>query len=137
MKMKFKFRKNDAKQSDRYCVEVSPGLRNTILKTGRIFIDWESCPVVDSLPLIRCFKCNGFGHKSEVCKQTEECCGHCGQTHKTRDCNSNSSQYSCVNCIKHNKIPKQTKKYMKLTTRLMIRAVLRCRTSRKSSLLAL
>jgi hypothetical protein len=67
LNLKFKFRNKNNNKYNMYCLEVSPELRKIVMKTKRIFIDWNSCRVEDSLPIIRCFKCNGFGHKSDVC----------------------------------------------------------------------
>lgn len=90
-----------------YCLEVSPELRKIVMKTKRIFIDWNSCRVEDSLPIIRCFKCNGFGHKSDVCSLADSRCGHCGGPHVTKVCNETRNKFFCTNCDKHNKIQNQ------------------------------
>jgi hypothetical protein len=111
LKIKFKFRKKSPKYDDNYCLEVSPEVRKIMFRSGRIFIGWKACKIEDSLPVIRCFKCHGFGHKSGECKLEDEHCGHCGDRHKSSECTSDRSQYSCVNCIKHNAKPNQRNKF--------------------------
>jgi hypothetical protein len=106
IKLRFKFRKQTTKMSDKYCLEISPILRKTIMKSKTLFICWELCPVEDSLPIVRCFKCNGFGHKSNQCKSSDEICGHCNGGHKTSECQSDKSRSHCCNCEKSNKNPK-------------------------------
>ena len=105
------FRSRNPKQNDMYCLEVSSGLRKIIMKTKRIFIDWNSCRIEDSLPIIRCYKCHGFGHKSNDCKQTDEKCGHCSQSHESKSCQASSDQLLCPNCLTYNSNPNQKIKY--------------------------
>jgi hypothetical protein len=88
LKIKFKFRKSNSNSKDMYCLEVSPELRKLMLRIGRIFIGWETCKIEDSLPIIRCFKCHGFGHKSMECQTAVEKCGHCGGDHQSKDCST-------------------------------------------------
>jgi hypothetical protein len=111
MKIKFKFRKKDKKFNDMYCLQVSPDLRKIIFKSGRIFIGWNSCRIEDSLPIIRCFRCNDFGHKSTECQLKESRCGHCAGPHETKTCTTDSDRNHCTNCAKHNSIPNQKNKY--------------------------
>jgi hypothetical protein len=102
--LKFKFRKKSRKGDDNYCIEVSPQMRKILLSSGsKLFVDWKSCKVEDYLPLIRCYNCNGFGHKKENCKQEFESCGHCGQRHATVNCFTDRNSSFCTNCDKFNK----------------------------------
>lgn len=48
----------------------------------------------------RCFKCNGFNHKSTECKNKQACL-KCGEDHNVKECKSN--EYKCVNCDITNK----------------------------------
>jgi hypothetical protein len=111
LSIKFKFRKKDSKINDKYCLEVSPHLRKIILKSGKLFIEWNACRVEESLPIVRCFRCNGFGHKSMDCSENEHQCGHCGSKHETNKCSANKDQSFCTNCNKHNMKPNQKNKY--------------------------
>jgi hypothetical protein len=103
IKIKFKFRRHNPRDGDKYCLELSPNMRKIIMKTKRLFIDWKSYPIEDSIPIIRCYKCHGFGHKSTECKQTQNICGHCMGAHESKECQTDRSHSKCVNCIKHNK----------------------------------
>jgi hypothetical protein len=111
LEIKFKFRKRDPNLNDKYCIEVSPQLRKIIMKTKRLFIGWNSCRIEDSLPIIRCFKCNAFGHKSNECSLEHDQCGHCGKSHETKTCQASNEMKKCVNCIKHNLKPYLKKKF--------------------------
>jgi hypothetical protein len=101
IKIMFKFRRKNPKNGDSYCLELSPSMRKIIMKTKRLFIDWNSHPIEDSLPIIRCYQCHGFGHKSSECKLTQEICGHCMGEHKSSDCKTDRSQSHCINCDKY------------------------------------
>jgi hypothetical protein len=103
IKIKFKFRRHDPRGGDKYCLELSPNMRKIIMKTKRLFIDWKSYPIEDSIPIIRCYKCHGFGHKSTECKQMQNICGHCMGAHESKDCQTDRSRSKCINCDKYNK----------------------------------
>ena len=50
--------------------------------------------------VIRCFKCNGFGHKANTCAR-KEICGKCGGEHDSLKCEVREvNKYTCPNCGK-------------------------------------
>jgi hypothetical protein len=55
--------------------------------------------VVENVKVVRCFKCNGFGHVNKVCG-AKVTCGFCGGEHHHTQCQS--TRPKCVNCCKAN-----------------------------------
>jgi hypothetical protein len=48
--------------------------------------------------LVQCFKCCGYGHIAKNC-QLLASCGHCAQTHETRECQQKDKS-QCTNCTR-------------------------------------
>ena len=44
---------------------------NKFMVARKINIGFEKCRVFENIYLVRCFKCFGFNHKMEECKQVE------------------------------------------------------------------
>lgn len=76
-------------------ITCSPGMYTMALRAGRLCIGWERCQVYEDLGLLRCFKCQGYYHKSSVCNGSIAC-GKCAGDHDTSSCKSLSRK--CVNC---------------------------------------
>jgi hypothetical protein len=96
---KLLFRTGPTQQNEvQWVVEISGRLRN-ILKDRRVFIDWRSCKIQDYVIVVRCFRCQLYGHMSKDCQQEKEFCGHCAeQGHSYRDCKNTSKTAQCINC---------------------------------------
>ena len=62
----------------------SPDFRDSVLGTGRIFIGSSSFHVEDYVHIIKCFKCQRFGHVMNSCTH-DTTCGLCSESHLTRD----------------------------------------------------
>lgn len=71
-----------------------------ILTKQKLRIDWELYPVHEQLNVIRCYKCNNYGHVANECKQQEFTCPKCAGNHNVKDCDATNSK--CVNCIRAN-----------------------------------
>lgn len=81
-----------------WVVRVSPEIRDMIMKAGRIYIGWDSCRVEDEAGIMRCFRCQSYGHLSTKCK-AEEVCSHCAATgHDRKTCPQKSARPICANC---------------------------------------
>jgi hypothetical protein len=51
-------------------IEVHEQTYESLLSVGRIHIGWDSCRVYQHIDILRCFKCNQFGHKELSVVQT-------------------------------------------------------------------
>lgn len=80
-------------------LEVDVDTFKRLMKEKHVNVGWDRCPVVESVYVLRCFKCGEFGHKAKECKK-DETCSKCCENHKTSDCSSN--YFKCVNCLKTN-----------------------------------
>ena len=49
--------------------------------------------------IIRCFKCNKFGHLSNSCKNSNSLCPRCGSDKQKCKGNCPKQQWKCVNCL--------------------------------------
>ena len=86
-------------KSFNYIIEVDSNAHQMMLESGRLNIGWERCRVLECFGIIRCFKCCGYGHKSDTCKSGETC-GKCSGQHKSSECNTD--EIRCVNCVQIN-----------------------------------
>lgn len=77
-------------------IEVNNVDLNKFLETSKIMIGWNVCHVEEHIKVIRCFKCCGYNHRSDVCKNRQSCI-RCGAEHKIKDCKAEESR--CVNCV--------------------------------------
>ena len=69
------------------------------------FIDsiyYKTIPFVQNgIQIVRCFKCQKFGHISAKCQSAEKY-GHCIENHLFRDCPNKNQESKCANCnLKH------------------------------------
>ena len=84
-------------------VRISNVIREIMAKQGnRLFLGSHTCKVYDSFYVVRCFKCQRFGHLSKSCTQEHASCGYCTEEHETTTCPKKvdaSSNPSCINCI--------------------------------------
>lgn len=78
-----------------YIFETDPQTYSAILKSGKLSIGWDRCPVFENIYVSRCFKCLGFNHKAEDCKKAKVCL-KCAENHDVKECTS--SKVECVNC---------------------------------------
>lgn len=94
-----KKQKNKSNTSTIYA-ECSGDLLLRIKNYKRICIDWERLPIYEDLSVSRCYKCQGFYHKSYKCER-DQVCGNCAGNHSASECDSQTKK--CVNCLLSNK----------------------------------
>jgi hypothetical protein len=82
--------------------EVSPELRKVWSQMRSVLIDWKSYRYGDHIHVVRCYKCQKFGHMSRVCTETDNSCGNCSHNHETRNCQKSESEQKCINCVRFN-----------------------------------
>lgn len=75
--------------------ECSPELYFKMMKFKRVCIEWERCPVYEDLNVTRCFKCQGYYHKSSSCAR-KKVCSNCAEEHEDVPCQAREKK--CINC---------------------------------------
>ena len=87
-------------------VRVSNVIWSVLAKQrDRIFIGSQStCKVYDSIFVLRCFKCQAYGHHSRDCTH-ESVCGFCAGSHATNTCVTKDCEngLKCIHCVKAGK----------------------------------
>ncbi|XP_020294518.1 uncharacterized protein LOC109860075 [Pseudomyrmex gracilis] len=82
------------------CVlEVSPLIRNILLKRGRIYLRYSACKFTDYVRVLQCYNCMTFGHLAKFCK-SKPTCGLCSNEHLTKDC-GRKDMLKCGNCMRN------------------------------------
>jgi hypothetical protein len=73
-------------------------------KLGRIAVGGGVYRVYEVDVAQICYKCNGYRHNSDKCKQTNDVCGFCSKDHKSKDCPDkiNLKNFCCTNCNSFN-----------------------------------
>lgn len=65
---------------------------------GRIYIGGDSCRLEDEAGVVRCFRCQAYGHLAAKCKAAKVC-GHCaGEGHDRKECPKKAEGSICANC---------------------------------------
>ncbi|KAE9521345.1 hypothetical protein AGLY_018259 [Aphis glycines] len=62
-----------------------------------LYIGMSRCRVKEYVDIVRCFKCQRFGHRAAMCQAKVDTCGRCAvQGHRARDCQG--GPVKCANC---------------------------------------
>lgn len=69
--------------------------KDILLERKRLCIDFERYRIVQFLPIVRCYKCQQFGHYASNCKNRQQCV-KCSDDHSIKDCKSSTE--CCANC---------------------------------------
>lgn len=72
---------------------------SALKKLKSLYIDFDICSVYEHVYVLRCFKCQCFGHKEEDCTN-KVVCSKCAGTHRSNQCNV--QDYTCHNCTVFN-----------------------------------
>lgn len=88
-------------------IEIDPNIRKHFINTKeKIFIDWANCRFIDDIEIVRCLKCQQYGHVAKFCNESEATCGHCAGGHDSRLCSlKNSADFKpiCAPCKRYKK----------------------------------
>lgn len=103
-KFQVKFEKNDRLGTKFVVAEVEPKLFKKLMELKKICIGYTSCPVKCCVRVIRCYKCNRFGHCQKDCRNSEMCAS-CAGAHDTKNCKTPGVK--CANCSWVNEKRKQ------------------------------
>ena len=83
-----------------WVLSVPAETRNVLINVHSVYVDCVSCPTGDFLSVIRCYKCNGFGHMSGKCGLKEDRCPKCSGPHRREDCKAERVDFKCSNCVR-------------------------------------
>jgi hypothetical protein len=111
MVCKFKFRKTRPDGVNTWVLEVSPQLRQLLIKNRNVKIGYNLCRFSEYLQITRCFGCHQYGHIRANCPSKDVVCGYCGAKHETKTCDPKKVKTFCVNCDRHNKNKNRTRKF--------------------------
>lgn len=76
-------------------VEVDEETHERMIRTERVYIDYDVCRVYEHTDIMRCLNCQQFNHTKKYCKNNLKC-GRCAEEHETSECNS--TEVKCINC---------------------------------------
>ncbi|KAG5866451.1 hypothetical protein JTB14_015355 [Gonioctena quinquepunctata] len=96
VKARYKYGKRNGKDKV-WVIETNAETRDRILRNGRVSIGWIRCGVRDHVRVIRCYRCQKYGHVASNCR-SPLACSRCAGEHDTRNCESRSIR--CVNCYR-------------------------------------
>ena len=63
-----------------------------------ILVGLSSCTVYDAFMVSRCYRCNGFHHGKNSCKN-DISCPLCSDKHSVKECKADESNRKCRNCV--------------------------------------
>lgn len=81
-------------------IEMDSEAAKECLRIGNLNIMWSKCRVYKHINLYSCYKCLGFNHKANECKN-DKSCRRCAGNHDVKQCDS--VEIICVNCKNANK----------------------------------
>ncbi|XP_023222701.1 uncharacterized protein LOC111624139 [Centruroides sculpturatus] len=90
-------------------LSVTSQIINIFIREKHISMDWATIKVDDSVPILRCYRCCGTGHKARTCTNKQHC-SHCGKDHKFLKCDRLREPPCCINCHNENKQQTNDKK---------------------------
>ncbi|XP_023244132.1 uncharacterized protein LOC111642063 [Centruroides sculpturatus] len=86
-----------------WILEVSPQVREKLVKAGKIHLLWSTCQVFDFFPITQCYRCLSFGHIAKNCTSTDNVCSHCNENHLYKNCQNKHNSPKCANCLRENR----------------------------------
>lgn len=100
IKVSFRMKARDQENQHHLILETSPCIYGKIMGGERVFAGWNSFRVTKYVPIMRCYKCQKYGHMAKEC-HGKEVCGHCSdEGHDRRQCPKARLEPTCANCPK-------------------------------------
>lgn len=78
-----------------WLLDVDKDSMEFLILRRRICLDCERYRVVEYIPIVRCYKCQAYGHVANVCKGALRC-PKCADSHMVTECKS--VKLTCSNC---------------------------------------
>ncbi|KAG8233306.1 hypothetical protein J437_LFUL013776 [Ladona fulva] len=98
----FKYSFTKGRRDSKYCnrvFQVTPEIRETLINKDKIYAGWESHYIKDFTGLTWCYRCQGYGHTAERCRDKEDTCSHCAKKgHRYQDCPNKDRRQQYANC---------------------------------------
>lgn len=81
-------------------IETEDWLAKELIIKKKIQIGFNTCKVQLYLPIIRCNKCQTYGHTNKNCRRTTTC-QYCARNHASANCSlkNQPKRHRCANCI--------------------------------------
>lgn len=99
VKIVYKYPVKSGKNYVSCIVEVSPRVRELLLKNNNVYLGFSACRCADHVRVLQCFRCSGFGHLARDC-ESRPACAHCAGEHEQKDCRAKDKSPVCANCIR-------------------------------------
>lgn len=90
-------KRNDG-QSGSAILKLDLATFKRVMKQQRVMIGWNRCRIYEHINVLRCYKCNEYGHVAKDCTSESVVCALCAGNHKIEECKS--KEFKCVNCVK-------------------------------------
>ena len=69
------------------------------VQLGKVRVGWVSCRIQEHAKVVRCFRCQGYGHVSRGCTHPsrKDACWRCGDiTHRAKECKDPPKCLTCT-----------------------------------------
>lgn len=99
MKIEKKFLIKRKRNCCNIVISLESSIYGKIKERPRLNLGWRKCNVGDYFNILRCFKCGGYNHFAENCRNKTSCF-KCSAEHSTKECTS--TERKCTNCIHKN-----------------------------------
>lgn len=85
-------------------LEIDPKTHKIVVELQKLKIGWKKCRVFDYVSIIRCYKCWGYSHYAQECKNNVTC-RKCAGNHNEKECQSQTNKCaSCISMVKEFKL---------------------------------
>lgn len=92
-------------EKETWIMEVPGPVFQACMVGERVYVRWEALRIKEYIDVVRCFKCQGYGHIGKVCRERKMTCGRCAGDHKTETCKTEQEEVACQNCWKVGRAP--------------------------------
>ncbi|KAG8212655.1 hypothetical protein J437_LFUL019384 [Ladona fulva] len=98
----FRYAFTKGRRDTNYCnlvFQVTPEVRDILITKEKLYAGWMSHYIKDYLGVTRCYKCQGYGHSAQFCREKMDICRHCSKPgHTVANCPNKEKKETCANC---------------------------------------